>query len=487
MKKGSIFAPLLLIGLGGLFLARNMYPDLPLMEYLARYWPFVLILWGVLRLTEVLYWSATKQPLPARGVSGGEWVLVVMLCFFGASVHAVMGFSSWFPAAVNFGGLDIFGETYQYPVAAEKPASKAPLVVIESFRGNARITGGDTDTVKVTGHQSIRSMEQSTADQASKEAVFEITGDANRVVIRTNQDRARRPGRVSADLEITVPKGASLEAHGRDGDFDVHGVNGTVNIFSDRAGVRLENIGGATRLDLTRSEIVRAINLKGSLDVRGDGSDMDLENIDGVVTINGGYTGNVEYHNLTKPVHYVGPQTEFSAEAVLGEVRAPLGTFNATGLTGPVRLQTRNRDVQMSDLTNSVDIQILDRGDIELRPEKLPLGRMNVRTFSGNITLGMPKEAKFDLTASVARGEVVNEFGDPLKEEDYRRGGALKGSNGGPLVELRTEMGKITVRQAAPGEPPLELKRFGRGPQTSPKVLRPLLKSTVKDIQPIDQ
>ncbi len=330
MRRGSIFAPLLLIGLGGLFLARNMYPDLQLMEYLARYWPFVLILWGALRLTEVLYWGATKQPLPARGVSGGEWVLVVMLCFFGSTVHAVMGFSTWFPARIDLSGLDIFGETFQYPVAGEKPASKTPLIVIESFRGNAARmarAARTRDTVKVTGHESIRSVEQNSADQANKEAEFEISGDANRVVIRTNQDRARRPGRVSADLEILVPKGASIEAHGRDGDFDVHDVNGTVNIFSDRAGVRLENIGGATHLDLTRSEIVRAINLKGSLDLRGDGADIDLENIDGAVTINGGYTGNVEYHNLTKPVHFTGPQTEFSAEAVLGQVRAPLGTF----------------------------------------------------------------------------------------------------------------------------------------------------------------
>jgi DUF4097 and DUF4098 domain-containing protein YvlB len=485
MRRGSIFAPLLLIGLGALFLARNMYPDLRLMDYVARYWPFVLILWGVLRLVEVLYWGATKQALPARGVSGGEWVLVVMLCFFGASVHAVMGLDTWF-RGVDWGGLEVFGDTYQYPVAGEKPASKAPLVVIESFRGNARVTGMDTNTVKVTGHESIRSLEQSRADEANKDTPFEIAGDENRIVIRTNQDRALRPGRVSADLEITVPKGASIEAHGRNGDFDVHDVNGAVNIFSDRAGVRLENIGGAAHLDLTRSEIVRAVNLKGALDVRGDGNDLDLENIDGTVTINGGYTGNIQYQNLTKPVHFTGPQTEFSAEAIPGTVRAPLGTFNASGLTGPVRLQTHNRDVQMSGVTNSVQIQILDRGDVELRPESLPLARINVQTRSGNITLALPKDAKFDLTASAARGEVSNEFGTPLSAEEFRRGGTIKGSNGGAVVDLRTELGSITIRQATPGEPPLELKRFGGARE--PKALRPLPGfKGLKQIQTVEQ
>ena len=84
MKRTSIVAPLLLIGIGVLFLARNMYPDLPLIDYLASYWPFLLILWGVLRLAEILFWAATEKELPARGMSGGEWILVVFLCLFGA-------------------------------------------------------------------------------------------------------------------------------------------------------------------------------------------------------------------------------------------------------------------------------------------------------------------------------------------------------------------------------------------------------------------
>ena len=87
MRRASFFGPLLLIGLGVLFLARNVYPDLRLMDYVARYWPFVLVLWGVLRLGEILYWAATDQPLPPRGVSGGEWVMVILLCFFGATLN----------------------------------------------------------------------------------------------------------------------------------------------------------------------------------------------------------------------------------------------------------------------------------------------------------------------------------------------------------------------------------------------------------------
>src|SRR5579863_8757992 len=208
MRRGSLFAPLLLIGLGALFLARNIYPDLPLLDYLARYWPFLLILWGVLRLGEILIWASTGKPLPARGVSGGEWILVLVLCFFGGTLHAAMGLSSWLPRGrLELGGLDIFGETYDYPITAEKPAAKAPHILIESFRGNARISGMDASAVKVTGREIVRSMDQDRADRAHQNTGFEIAGDENNIIIRTNQDRAPLSQRVTHELEISVPKG----------------------------------------------------------------------------------------------------------------------------------------------------------------------------------------------------------------------------------------------------------------------------------------
>lgn len=467
MRRGSLFAPLLLIGLGLIFLARNVYPDLRLMDYLANFWPLLLILWGVLRGAEILFWAASKQPLPAHGVSPGEWVLIVFLCLCGSTLHAVHNYSGWFPGTIEFGGLDVFGESYDYPVSAEKTCVKAPRVVIESFRGNARIVGADaasgSPSVKITGHKTIRSMDQEGADRANNEAPLEVAGDSGTVIIRTNQNRASGLRRVSEDMEITVPKGASIEAHGRDGDFDIHDIDGTVDITSERAGVRLENLGGPARLDLTRSDIVRAVNLKSSLDLKGSGSDIDLEQIGGPVTINGFYTGNVEFHNLNGSIHLTGPQTEFSAEGVPGDVRMPLRNFNASNLVGPVHVQSRMRDVQISDFSNALDLSV-DTGDIDLRPSA-PLARMDVHARTGNITLELPKNAQFALTASTGIGTVINEYGAPLALEETRRSATLRGSSGGPTMTVRTDRGQIIVREAVPNEPPFAPRTGPRGPR----------------------
>ena len=124
MRRSSIVAPLLLIGIGALFLARNMYPELPLLDYLAKYWPFLLIAVGRAAAgARSCSGRRRTKPLPARGVSGGEWVLVVFLCMFGASLHTVRGFSTWWPrSGITMGGLDMFGESLR--VSDRRPRSR---------------------------------------------------------------------------------------------------------------------------------------------------------------------------------------------------------------------------------------------------------------------------------------------------------------------------------------------------------------------------
>ncbi len=454
MKRTSVVAPLLLIGFGVLFLARNMYPDLALIDYFARYWPTLLILWGVLRLAEILFWAATEKELPARGMTGGEWILIVLLCMIGISIHTVRGFESWWPhSGITMGGIEMFGESFEYPISGEKAASKNPRVIIESFRGNARITGSDASTVKVTGRKNIRSMEQSGADRANQDSPFEISGDANEITIRTNQDHVSGNQRITDEMEISVPRGSTIEAHGRLGDFDISDIAGNVEIVSDNAGVRLQNIGGEVKVDLRKSDIIRAVGVKGPVDLKGRGADVELQDIDGQVTIAGTYSGVIQFRNISKPLRFNGQQTNLDIEKLPGEVRMALGDFTATNLVGPVRLTTRSRDVHISDFTNSLEVSV-ERGDVELRPGKLPVAKMDVHVHFGDIEVKLPPAAKFDMTAVTLRGEVYTDFGGPLHTEHNGNGGAIRGSSGGPVINLQTERGKMSVLKATSDDKP---------------------------------
>jgi DUF4097 and DUF4098 domain-containing protein YvlB len=456
MRRASYVAPLLLIAVGVLFLARNLYPDLPLLDYTAKYWPVVLIAWGALRVLEILVWAATSKPLPRSGVSGGEWVLIVFLCLIGMSLHTMRGVTNWWSEVFPFGGIEMLGERYDYPLGGERAASAAPHVVIEEFRGDAHISGGDGSAVKVTGHKTVRSLDQAQADRVSEETPLEIAGDANNVTVNLHQEKARGPQRISATLEISVPRGATVEVHGRNGDLAVNDITGSVYITSGNAGVQLKNIGGEAHLDLRRSDLIHLEAVRGAVDIKGRGSDIELDEMGGAVTVNGAYRGMIQLHHLAKPLRFTGLQTELNLEGVPGDIRMTLGDFTATGVAGPTRLSGRSRDVQIADFTGPLDVTV-ERGDLTLATGKLPLSRIQAHSRSGDIRLSLPETAQFTLNASTHNGDVANDFGAPLRTEKDGRRGSLRGSVGsGPAIDIETDRGQIALLKNGPGknEPP---------------------------------
>lgn len=456
MRRSSIIGPMLLIAVGLLFLIHNTWPEVPIVELGSEYWPFILILWGGLRLMEILYWAMSGRPLPSSGISGGEWVFVIFLCLLGSSAYTARHYSkSWFPNAHSLRGMVIsMGETYDYNIdASAKSPERASRVVIENFRGNARITGGDGDQVKVTGRKTIRAFQQTEADKANTETPVELVTQGDAIIVRTNQDRVNDSLRVSDDLEITMPRGASLEAHGRNGDFDVRDLQGSVDLNSDNSGVRIDNIGGNVRVEVHKSDIVRAIGIKGTVELKGRGQDVDLQKIDGQVTVNGDFLGQIQMRELAKPSSFNGAHVDLQFEKLPGQLHMGLGDFRADNIVGPIHLNSKARDVVITDFTQALDLT-LDRGDIELKPgDKNVLAKMDVRTRSGDIDLALPAGAKFELRMAADHGEAHNEFGSPLVVEEQQRGATIAGAVGaGPQLHLESERGTITVRKSSEGD-----------------------------------
>jgi hypothetical protein len=456
MKQRSLVAPVLLIGIGVAFLARNVVPNFPLLDYMARYWPFLLVLWGGLRLIELASWSLRGRPMPPYGLHGGEWMLVVILCFFGLSLHAVRGFNTSLPQFLaDFGGWEIWGESYDYPESAEAETSAAPRIVLEQFRGTARIVGVEGTAVKVNGHRTVRSMDQATADRTSPDVSLAIRTDGERVTIMPsmrhnllgkNQDLVNRG--VTHDVDILVPRGAILIVKGRDSKIDIRNVDGTVEVNANDTQVRLENIGGEARVEVQGSDLVRAVNLRSSLELKGRGNDIDLENIAGAVTAGGSWSGLVQMRALAKPVRWTGLYTTMSMAAVPGEIRATTGDIRATRIMGPLRIESQNKDIVLSEVTGATTI-VLQRGDIHFTATAATLADVSLRSEGGNVVLGLPENAKFNLNAVTERGEANNGIGGDIRHDDTRRGASLRRTAAGPAIDVHVTRGDIWLRTGA--------------------------------------
>lgn len=454
MRRGSLVGPLLIILIGVWFLVATLRPDLPALDVAARFWPFLLIGWGAMRLVELLLTAAKHRPLPSSGISGGEWTLVVFVCLIGSGLYVAHSQQPWrrLPPFVRINKLEMFGQAYDFAISEQRlPAPKVRRVLIENFRGNTRIVGGDVQEVTVAGRKSVRALNDGDAEAANQKTRLEMTQQADQVVIRTNQERVSGEQRVSSDLDITVPRSASIEVRGRSGDLEVAGVNGRVELSSDSGDVRLQNLGGDVRLDVRKSDVLRATEIKGNFEVLGGrGRDVELENIAGEVTLNGAFSGDMQFRSLARGVRIQTPQTDMRVEKIPGSLHMDLGDVVGTNLVGPIRLSTnRSRDVRLERFTESADLAI-ERGDVVLRPAQMSLPKITVKT-EGEIELMLPVAAKFELKGTTERGEVVNEFGTALtaqNEGEHGRNGTISGRTGtGPVITLVTSRGNITVRK----------------------------------------
>jgi hypothetical protein len=446
MRGRSIVGPFVLISIGAIFLLNNVRPELNLFSLFARYWPFLLIGLGVLRLLEVLAYAAGSKPLPVRGLSGGEIFLLVLVCIAGSVFFQVR--RPWGPFRVGRHTMEIFGESFDYPASQQKAIGEKSRILFDNVRGNVRVNGGDAAEINISGHKTIRAFNKFDADTVNEQSPLEVLVQGDRVIVRTNQDKVSEDHKVSTDLEVTVPRGASIEGRGRLGDFDVTDIRGDVQISSDNAGVRLNKIAGNAKVDVKRSDIVRVVDVTGMVEVLGHGGDLELENIEGTVSVNGAFSGNLEFKNFSKPFHFESRNTDFRVERLPGRISMDLAAFTGVNLVGPITLTSKSKDVKLEEFTQSVQLD-LERGDIELRPHNLPLAKIDGRIRNvGNIDLALPAQGKFELSASTDKGEVRNEYGSSVKVDTEGRSSTMKMSEGGgPPIHVSTARGTLTVRK----------------------------------------
>lgn len=439
--RRSVSGPLILLLIGCFFLWHNMHPEAPIIDLLTRFWPFLLILWGGLRLVEVL-WSRGQW---RSGFSGGEIVLIIFICIIGAAAWQAHAFGIHF----NRRGIDIFGDSFDYPVQASASATGMTRIVFDNPRGNIRVTGGDVTEVTVTGHKSIRAYQKQDADHTNDSTPVEVVPQGDRLVIRTNQDHAPDNQRVSDDLEVTVPRSMSVEAHGNSGDDEVTDLQGDADLASNSGDMRIARLGGNAKISSGHSDVVNVVDVKGKVDLDGRGSDMNLENISGQVTVNGSWSGALDFKNLAQPLDFEGSRgTELHTAAIPGNVHLDLSSFSGDNITGPVRFIARSRDIRLSQFTQSAQLET-DRGDIELQPGKLPLSSIDATTKAGAVELTIPQGAQFELQATVDRGEASNDYGAPLVQENSRHRATIHGAVGtGPTITLLSNHGSITVQKS---------------------------------------
>jgi len=446
----SIAGPVVLILMGILFLLGTMgIMDIHhLGSLFARFWPALLILWGVLKLIE--HEEAKRLGQPARGIGVGGVFLMLFIIMAGL-IATQASRVDWKSLGdhIQLGddqGLDeIFGgSTFNYSgeLSNDWPAGSNSLRVNDD-RGTITVNVSDDKKLKVSWRKKVRAENQQDADRYNTKTDPAITPAEKVILVNANTQGAGDKG-VTTDMDIYVPANTSLVITSSRGDVTIAGMSSNVEINHHRGEVNISDHTGNISLNLDGSS-ARLGQVKGDVTIQGKAHEVAVEDVDGAVHLNGEFMESVRLIRISKTVSFRSSRTDMEFSRLDGRLDLDSGDLRADSLTGPMRLTTRSKDIALEGLSG--DLRLEDsNGTVEVGLHKP--GNIQIDNRKGDVQVSIPPNTAIKVEARTHEGEIQSEF-DEIKVDNRDKEASASGSIGtnGPRLVMNCDKGTIEIRK----------------------------------------
>ena len=471
----SIAGPVVLIVMGILFLMGTMgMLQLHHLGYLfARFWPALLILWGVIKLIE--YEQSKRLGQPARGIGVGG--VFLMLFLIGAGLIATQ------VSRLNWKGLgehiqfgddndlnDIFGgSTFNYSGAinTDLPPNFDSLRVNDDH-GTITINPSGDRKLRVSWRKKLHAENQQEADGYNTKANPTIT-PAGKVAVLDANTNAAGDHSVTTDMDIYLPANTSLSIVSRHGDVTINGMNGSADLNHQRGEIAINDQTGNVALTLDDSA-VRMAHIKGDVTMQGQAKEVSVEDVDGAVHLNGEYQESVRLVRISKTVSFHSSRTDMEFSRLDGRLDLDSGDLRADSLAGPMRLTTRSKDIALEGLSG--DLRLEDANGSVTVGLHNP-GNIQIDNRKGDVQVTIPPNTAIKVEARAREGDIESDF-DEIKVESHDNQSSASGSIGtnGPRLVMNAEKGGIEIRKGmvavVPPAPPAPPLKPGKGTKSLP-------------------
>src|SRR5579864_438971 len=444
-RPRSIFGPIVLTAIGVVLLLCTT-GRISLHSFwlgFAKYWPVLLILWGVAKFAE--YAMARQRGYPPPRLGAGSIVFLIFFIMFGITTTRLAGVN-WrgIGTAIekdgDFDTFDLFGSGHDFTDTLAAPLTGATQIRIVNGRGDISVTASADSQAHGFVHKNLHSDSDSAANRMnqSTQAKFQQQGGVW-VLDLTGSDYDR--GRFNVDLQL--PRNVALALSTRFGNISVTGMKGNLEASCTRGDVSAEQITGDASLHLRNGKIT-ARNISGNVSVDG-GSDTTISDIGGTLTMTGSFPGEIQLSHLAKPVHFSTSRTDLEFARLDGDLNMELDSMRANGIQGPFKMTTRSKTVRLEDLSGDATIQD-SNATVELR-SKAPLGNIDVSNKHGEIDVELPGGAGFQLDAQSKGGDIESDFNVKVDNSANIAQAIATVGKGGPLVKLRSDHGTIQIKK----------------------------------------
>ena len=302
-RRGSIFVGLLLVVIGVIFLLDRFDPAFGLGHLIRRYWPVLIILWGVAKLIDHI---AAQKTGEARAplLSGGEAALMIVLAF----VLAGFGFRDWIREHYPDFNIELPPFHQSYSQSHQLTAQTIPSgahVTIDTGPGDISIRGTDGNELQVGVKEVAWAPSQSRANDLMRNVNVVIEQDGNVYRVHPVRRYDFHP-RVGVNLDVALPKTASIEVHTDRGDIQVSGITGSVAVRTGGGDVDVHDTGSDVTVDLQEGN-AKISGVSGNVKLTGRGGDVDVRKISGDATIQGAYVGSIRASDIGKTLRCASP------------------------------------------------------------------------------------------------------------------------------------------------------------------------------------
>ena len=449
-RRRSIFGGILLILIGLIFLAHEFRPDIGIARIFERYWPLLLVIWGIALLFDHLLASRSGAPR-ASAISGGEIALIIILLIVVAGFAGV-DWARRNSSDFDFGIDGMFNHSYDWKTDLPAVSAKSNgAVSIMTDHGNITVSPASDSQIHVNVDKIAQASSEEEARRNADNVHVKISpaGDGYQIEPQVGGGRGFESAGVRTDLTVLVPSQSPVNLQTNHGDVRASSLNAPVTVNSKNGDLDLHDVQGDVAATMARGD-TRVDTVKGNVRLDGRGGEVDLSDITGDATIDGDFFGPIRARNIGKTTRFTSSFSNLTLGKLSGQMELDSGDLSVSDVTGSFTLTTGNKDVTLEDINGRIDLTDR-RGDINLRFTQAPRDDVRIADESGNIDITLPARANFTISAISRNGDIQNDFeNSALKSSTTGRTTILQGSygNGGPRITLSTTYGTISIHKA---------------------------------------
>src|SRR5579872_4486363 len=197
-SRRSIFWGLALIAIGILFLYQNFNPAIHAWHIIAKFWPVILILWGISKLVDYIE-SRAHPEVPARPLfSANEVVLLIVVLILGTllSKAVLHPWGKWSSEMASRDGqfAKLFMNSYTFSQQISQPATQNSRLLITNAAGNVEIRGADQPEIAALVQETIWAESEEQAKSISQQLNLHFTDRSGQYVMESGMDSMPHKG-----------------------------------------------------------------------------------------------------------------------------------------------------------------------------------------------------------------------------------------------------------------------------------------------------